>query len=591
MARFNRGRTQGLFKRRAAVEDFGARAESLAEKYFFRRLDRLVAVRRFVISWLLLVLLICGCLVGQIRALNGYFQQLKPIPGGIYTEGILGDFTNANPLYANSQVDDTVSHLIFAGLFKYDDSNKLVGDLASGYRLDDSGKVYTVTLRPNLKWQDDQPLTADDVVFTYQTIQNPDAMSVLHAGWQNITVAAKDPQTITFTLPNPLASFPYNMTNGIIPQHLLKSVSADEMRSVSFNTTKPVGAGPFTWSTIQVNGATPETRQSQIALSPSKNYYAGMPKLASFVVHAFHDNDQLVASFKRQELTAASFQSVPSEIASLPNVQVQHFMLSAEDMVFFKESNPVLADAAVRKALVSAVNVPALVSSLGYVTQPVEGPFLNGQLGFDKTLLQPSFNLPAAKSRLDAAGWTVGPNGLRSKGGQPLKFSLYTANSAENMAVAKQLVTAWRSIGVQVSLQAESSEDIQRSISNNHQYDALLYGISIGVDPDVYAYWDSSQSDARSAQLNLSEFKSKVADTALEAGRTRTDPSLRVVKYHPFLQAWQQDTPALGLYQPAYTYVTRGSVYGLTAHTINAETDRFNNVQNWEIRQADVTNE
>jgi len=197
-------RTSGLREATALAKS----TEVTVERYFFRRLDRLVPVRRFVITWLLLLVLLCGCPVGQIRALDGQFQILQPTPGGIYTEGILGDFTNSNPLYATSQVDESVSKLLYASLFKYNDHNQLVGDLASGYEVDTSGKVYTVHLKPGLVWQDGVPLTAQDVVFTYKMIQNPDALSVLNSGWQGITATTPDNNTVVFTLPSSLAPKP-----------------------------------------------------------------------------------------------------------------------------------------------------------------------------------------------------------------------------------------------------------------------------------------------------------------------------------------------------------------------------------------------
>ncbi|HSX24012.1 MAG TPA: hypothetical protein VLE74_02825, partial [Candidatus Saccharimonadales bacterium] len=96
--------------------------------------------------------------------------------------------------------------------------------------------------------------------------------------------------------------------------------------------------------------------------------------------------------------------------------------------------------------------------------------------------------------------------------------------------------------------------------------------------------------DVRSSnRLNLSEYKNSAADSALVAGRSRSEPQLRVVKYRPFLQAWQQDYPALGLYQPRFLYLTNGPVAGLSDHAINSPASRFNNVQNWEIHEAKVT--
>ncbi|HEX8182505.1 MAG TPA: peptide ABC transporter substrate-binding protein [Candidatus Saccharimonadales bacterium] len=577
-------------KRRTQVESLSARAEHASERFFFKRLDRLVAVRRFVAGWLVLVALLCAALVGQIRALDGYFQTLQPTTGGIFTEGILGDFTNANPLYATNQVDESVSKLIFAGLFKYDDDNNLIGDLAAGYTVDPGGKTYTVTLKPGLTWHDGAPLTAEDVVFTYGMIQNPDALSVLNRGWQGITIAVVDPLTVSFTLPSVLGSFPYNMTNGIIPKHLLKDVAPSEMRSVSFNTERPVGAGPFAWQNIEVTGESPETRQSKIALQPFQGYHGGAPKLASFVVHAFHDAEQLREGFKNQELTAASIMDPPKDLVEQDGINSNSFMLSAANMVFFKHSNPVLADVAVRKALVQSVDVQAIIDSLSYPTHPVRGPFLLGQLGYDNTQVQPVFDVAAATAGLDAAGWKLGEDGVRSKAGVPLRFSLYGQDTAESRMVTGQLVKAWSTIGVAPIVRLQSSEDLQRSISSR-DYDALLYGISVGVDPDVFVYWHGSQTDVRSSGLNFSEFKSKTADVSLEAGRTRIEPDLRVVKYKPFLQAWQQDVPALGLYQPHYEYLTHGIVYGMERHVLNTNTDRYNNVNNWQIREIEQTNQ
>jgi peptide/nickel transport system substrate-binding protein len=142
---------------------------------------------------------------------------------------------------------------------------------------------------------------------------------------------------------------------------------------------------------------------------------------------------------------------------------------------------------------------------------------------------------------------------------------------------------------VNASVQLLSAADYSTALAG-HDYDATLHGISIGNDPDVYAFWHSSQADVRSnTRLNLSEWKNTTADAALEAGRTRFEPALRTIKYAPFLQAWQQEAPALGLYQPRYLYLTRGTVYGLTDHSIAGSIGRYNGVENWQIRTAKLT--
>jgi len=191
---------------------------------------------------------------------------------------------------------------------------------------------------------------------------------------------------------------------------------------------------------------------------------------------------------------------------------------------------------------------------------------------------------------LNGDGWLLNASGIRTKAGQPLAFNLTVPADPAYLKVAKLLSGQWKRIGIEVSVQPEQSLDFQSSLSS-HTYDAVLYGISIGVDPDVFIYWDSAQADVSSTEpLNFSEFRSDVADEALQAGRTRLGNQLRTIKYQQFLQVWQQDAPALALYQPRLLYVSHVPIYGLTATQINTDADRFSNVQNWMIRTGWVSN-
>jgi peptide/nickel transport system substrate-binding protein len=580
-----------LRKSQRQVEDLGVQAEQNLEQHFFQRFQRLLPVRRFVIGWTLLLLLLIGTLVGQNLMLSGYYQTLRPVPGGIYTEGVLGSFTNANPIYATSDADTTVSKLLFASLLTYDEHNQLVGDLASDYQADARGTTYTVHLKPNLRWHDGTPLNSADVAYTYRMIQNPDAQSPLQASWQGITMATPDQRTIVFTLPNSLAAFPHNLTTGIVPEHLLAKIPPAELRSSDFNTTRPVGAGPFQWNGIQVAGHEPSEAEEQITLRQFPSYRGGPPKLQEFIVHVYASQKQLVDAFRSKQLTAVEgLTELPAKVKK-SSVQVHDLPLTAANMVFFKNSEGVLADKQVRLALVQGTDTMAIIRRLSYPTRAVHEPLLTGQLGYDPALKQAGYDIAAAKKTLDDGGWVVGKDGIRSKGGQMLTFALSAADTPEARFVTHELEKQWRAIGVKLQVQLQEPHDFQTTLAY-HTYDAILYGISVGADPDVFVYWDSSQADIRSAsRLNLSEYKSQTADTALESGRTRTNPVVRAVKYKAFLQAWQQDNPALGLYQPRLLYLTHGNVAGLSGHAINTAADRLDNVANWQIRQAKVTND
>lgn len=574
-------------KQAKQVETISVQAEEQLERNFVRRFGRLVPVRRFVATWLLVPLLLIGCVVAQTRGLSGYYQTLQPVAGGIYREGIVGSFTNASPLYATGQTNNAVSKLLFASLFKYDEQNHLIGDLAESISVNKDGTQYIVHLRPNLTWHDGQPLTAADVAFTYRIIQNPDVDSPLSVSWQRVTVTASDSRTVVFALPNPLASFPDSLTTGIVPEHILKDIPAAELRSSSFNTTRPVGAGPFKLKDIEVTGSAPADREENIVLEPFEEYHGDEPKLASFVVHTFPNEDRMVRSFQNQDITAmAGLTQLPAKLAETSGVQTYRMPLTAANMVFFRMSEGVLNDKAVRQALVGAADTQKIINKVDSNLLPVREPFLQGQLGYDPKLTQLQFGKEQAVKTLEKAGWKLQENGMRIKKGTPLTFKLYAQNTSEYSTVTRELQRQWRELGVDMQVYLQNSQELQSTVAYRN-YDALLYGISMGIDPDVYVYWDSVQADARSSsQLNFSEYKSDQADIALEAGRTRTGDALRAVKYQPFLKAWREDAPALGLYQPQFIYVTHGQVYNLRDQTLTTGTDRFNNVADWMLRTA-----
>jgi peptide/nickel transport system substrate-binding protein len=578
-------------RRQRQVEAAATAAEKQFDTNLIGRFDRLLRVRRFAFGWVALVVLVTFCTIIQTLALSAYYQSVRPTTGGIYNEGIVGTYSNANPLYATGSVDTAVSRLLFAGLLQYNDQNNLVGNLASSYSVDQTGRHYVVKLRPGLTWHDGQPLTAADVVFTYHLIQNPDAQSSLLQSWQNITVTAPDPLTVNFDLPNAFSAFPYNLVSGIVPEHILGTVPASQLRSASFNTTKPVGSGPFAWQAIQTNSnIDPDKAVSLIALKPFDKYAGGAPKLDGLVLHAFGSKDVMIQAFQKRDINAmAGLDSVPKSLAAANDVTAASFSSSAAVMSFFKTSSGVLADAQVRQAMVQGSDTNAVLNQLGYTSKPVREPLLLGQLGYDARYQQAAYNPTAANAVLDKAGWIKGTNGMRSKDGQALAFRIYAENTAENSRTTYLLAKNWAALGATVTPVLQPLTDFQTTLEF-HTYDALLYGVSIGVDPDVYAYWDSSQADIRStSRLNFSEYKSATADAALESGRTRLDPNLRTIKYKPFLQAWQTDAPALGLYQPRFLYITRGTVYNLTDHTLNTDADRYNSIAKWEIHTKKIT--
>jgi len=282
---------------------------------------------------------------------------------------------------------------------------------------------------------------------------------------------------------------------------------------------------------------------------------------------------------------------VPDDLKKDGGTHTYSLPLTASVMVFFKTTAGVLADTKVRQALVRAADTNAVIENLGFATQPVREPLLRNQLGFDPKYVQAGYDVAAANAILDQAGWVMGKDGVRYQGQYALTFDILVQSGNEYHQVAKQLSAQWAKVGAKVTVTAATPGDAtyQDAVAD-HAYDALLYGISLGADPDVYVYWHSSQANVLApVRLNFSEYKSAIADGALEAGRTRLDPALRAVKYQPFLQSWQADAPALGLYQPRFLYLTHSMVHGLNERPIHTDAGRFANVANWQIRETRKT--
>ena len=577
-------------KRRQQVEDLSINAEQGLETHFFKRLGRLMHVWRFALSWLALLVLAAFGTVLQIRALNQHYQTLQPAPGGTYTEGIIGTFTSANPLYATSAADSSVARLVFSGLMKYDMENNLVPDLAESISVDPSSKTYTVKLRTGAKWHDGKPVTVKDIMFTYGIIKNPDARSPFFNTWKDITVAEQDANTVVFTLPNALTTFPETLTNGIVPVHILATLDPSQLRTAGFNSVSPVGSGPFKWEKLEVSGSTQESRQEIIGLLPNKEFYRESPKLGQFIIRTFRNEEQMVQAYESGQLTSmVGLASVPDNIRGVTDFNEYSVPLTGAVMVFFKTTQPPLDDVKIRRALVQGVEASTAAESLGYPVRLVKGPLLDSHVGFNPDLTQLPTDLAQANKNLDEAGWIKDSDGTRRKGGQELTFTLHAQNTSDYSAVTGYLQKAWKNLGIKVEVLLQNDADMQ-GVVGRHDYGSLLYGVSIGTDPDVFAYWHSSQAGPNSsARLNLSEYSSKIADQSLEAGRTRLDPAVRAIKYEPFLRAWREDAPALALYQPTLLYVTRGKVYNFEPKSLNGITNRYVNVDNWMIRQEWVT--
>ncbi len=576
-------------KSKRQVAEVSSETDKRLDRLVLRRISRLVTVRRFVVMWMLLILVSSVGVFLQMRQLVPYYQEVRAVSGGTHREGILGSFTNANPLYASGSVDGTVSKLLFSSLYTYDRFNQIVPDLAVGYEVDETGLEYTLSLRDDVRWHDGEPFTARDVVFTYQTIANADARSSLFSSWKDTDVEAIDEHTVRFDLPSPFVAFPQALTNGIVPAHLLENVSPRQLRSHVFNTAQPIGTGPFMWDTLEVVGDTLEDREERIALNAYEDYHHGRPGLDRFVVRTFRDTDRLLDSFIDRDIYAMVGVDLISHERLESHEYHQYIVpLTGQVGVFFKMSDPVFSERSVRQALVRFIDTDAVRSSLNGSVVASDSPLLSIHQGYDPELTQLDYDPERAEEQLVEAEWEQDDDGIWQKDDVRLSFSLVALNSSDSRAVTHALQEQWRSHGVHVDVTLQDETELQTSIAQ-HEFVSLLHGIAIGPDPDVFAFWHSSQADVLAEnRLNFSEYQSSVADGSLESGRTRSDDELRSVKYQPFLEAWRRDAPALMLYKPRFVYVTQDKIDGFEPIMFNSGSDRIFSVDDWLTRRARV---
>lgn len=553
---------------------------AVSKKYIFRRTDNLREVQRFVLGWLGIAAVIAIALSVQISNLKPLYLTAGPRSGGSVSEGVIGTFPSLNPLFPQNNATAAANRLIFSGLVQNDSSGKIAADLAEGWQTDESGRVYTFHLRKDIKWHDGEPLTAKDVVYTFTTAANSNTTSPLADNWRGITVSAPDEQTVVFNLPVAYTPFLESLTTGILPAHILANTEPAQLRKVDFNQ-HPVGTGPFAFHDFSFN-------HDEVRLEANPDYYGGKPLLESFTLKAYADKGALEQAYITGQVTMAGglSSSDVADIRTIDGTKVLELPIAEQGFVFFNTERPALQNKQLRQGITQATDTADIAQQLRNGFQPGFGPLMPQQLGYSPAQTQLGFNPAQAAASLDAAGWKVGPDGQRQQNNEPLHFEIVTQKDDVYPAVAASLKTQWAKLGIQLEIKLVSLEELQQNYLRQRNYDLLLSGIAQGADPDVYAYWHSTQ--VNDPGLNLSKYKSTTADQALEAGRTRIDPKLRAAKYEAFQAAWRDDAPAISIFRPVYFYSMRMANLGITNRFLSGPVDRFYNVQQWSINTQPV---
>lgn len=542
-----------------------------AHRFLVSRMENLRHIRRHLIGWLMLLIILISLNGAQVIFNQQYVTDQQSAENGTYAEGVLGPLNNLNPLFATSDAEISASKLIFSSLFDYDLAGHLQGDVAENYLTADNGRQYIVNLKPNLSWHDGKPLTADDVVFTVRAMQDPRTSASQFSSWQGIKIAANGKNQVTFTLPASYTPFTSALTFPILPQHILGKVAPENLQENSFNKN-PIGSGPFKYANLQKVDASKD--KSAVQLVRFDNYWASPPKLAKFSLYAYNSRKDLAKGIMQREINGASDVHVRS--SGLKNLELP---LNNGVYALFKTDSSILKNRTVRSALTQATNRQAIRNKIG-LTKSLEGPIINSQTPVASQIKQSPFNLGAANKLLDASGWVKNKKGIREKNSQPLFLRLVAVDSGNYKQITKLLSEQWKKLGIKIEIQLIDPEQIQQVILRPRAYDVLVYELSMGGDPDGYAFWHSSQVSG--SGLNFADYISTAADDALTTARGRSDMSLRDVKYVNFAKRWVEDVPAVALYRSTLSYTTTSDTQSLDpSGSLVSPSDRFYNVIDW----------
>ena len=526
---------------------------------------------------------------------NNLFTVEVPASGGTLREGLIGLPHTINPVLAVTDADRDLTNLVYAGLTKYD-HGVLVPDLASSWTVSPDGLTYSFTLRPNLKFQNGSPLSAADVLFTIEKVQDRALKSPQAADWAGVTATSSSPLNVTFILKQPYSAFLTNTTLGILPKAIWGNVSDDQFIFSEYNIS-PIGAGPYRLAGIDRDQGGIPLDYRLVAWNGRKE---NKPLLGEMDFYFYADLDHALAALENGSID--SLPSVPPSAAAalVSNTGESYTAVTAPLSrifgVFFNQNvNTLLADIKVREALSMAVDRRAIVENvlLGYGV-PIDSPLPVGLLGESATTTAaavPGADMAGAAALLEKDGWQKGPDGIYAKkfsktSTKTLSLSIYTADAPDLKQAADMVEKAWAELGVDVTVKVFEPSDLYQNVIRTRNYDALLFGEAIGKDDDLYAFWHSSERNAPG--LNVAMYANTHADRLLEGIRAATSSEARADLESELQSEIESDVPAVFLYSPDFIYAVPRSLHGLTLGDMTQAGDRFANVTDWYIETEKV---
>lgn len=464
-----------------------------------------------------------------------------------------------NRLIATDAYENRINGFIYDSLVDRDNKTlELIPRLATSWDISDDKLTFTFHLRKDVKWHDGVPFTADDVLYTYEKIQDPKVDAPhLRVYYKDIKKVEKlDDYTIRFTYARPyFKALEFCGGIPIIAKHIY-----DDGKDFNTNPAgrKPIGTGPYKFVKWDTN--------KKIVLERNEDYWDKnrIPEIKGIVFKIISDDAVALQELKKGELDLASLRPIQwvkqSDTPSFQENFIRHEYYSpGYRFIGWNLRRPYFQDKKVRHALTMLINRAAIVNKLEFgLGKVISGPFFFEGYEYNQKVVPLPFDPETAKKLLDEAGWVdsdgdgIRDKEIEKKEGEevkkervPFRFTFLIPSGARFYErLASIMKEDFRKAGIDVNIQTMEWAAFVGRI-NKRDFDATSLGWSFGFDEDPYQVWHSSQVKEGS---NFVGFENAEADKIMEEARVTFDKEKRTELYHQFHEIVADEQPYTFLY-------------------------------------------
>jgi len=330
---------------------------------------------------------------------------------------------------------------------------------------------------------------------------------------------------------------------------------------------KPIGSGPYKFKTL-IKSKDGDLKEYHLEVN--EDYYGQKPYIKEINFKFFADYTEAIKSFDNNQLDGLSYLPFNQRDELMIRNSANRFNLVRPQVVgifFNKDKNKVLAEKEIRIALSQAIDKEGLIDEVfSNIYQLADGPILKNSPYYNGNLTRYYYSVDEARAGL---------------GDKLNKIVLTVIDLGSNIAVAEKIKNDWAVVGIETELKIIPLEQAA-TIIKNRDFEAILYGQSVGGDPDVFAFWHSTQVGAKG--LNIAGYNNEEVDKLLIEARANVSEVDRKAKYERFQEIVSSEIPTIFLYSPTYTYVQSKKLKGFSGQIIIKPADRFSHVSSWYLK-------